>query len=40
MVSSDLKDLLLQAVNAQRSLCEIQTHAMVSYAVNHVQVGL
>lgn len=38
-VSSDLEDLLLQAVDAQRSLVEIQTHSAVSGAVHHVQVG-
>lgn len=39
-LSADLKDLLLQAVNAQRSLREVQPHAVITEAVDHVQVGV
>lgn len=39
-VSSDLKDLLLQAVDPQRPLSEIQAHPVISDAVHHIQVGL
>lgn len=39
-VSPDLKDLLLQTVDAQRSLCEVQPNAVMTDAVNHVQVGV
>lgn len=39
-VSSDLEDLLLQAVDTQRSLGEIQAHSIDPNAVHHVQVGL
>lgn len=39
-VSSDLEDLLLQAVDTQRPLGEIQAHSVISNAVHHVQVGL
>ena len=37
---SDLEDLLLQAVDPQRSLCEVQAHPVVPHTVHHVQVGL
>lgn len=33
---SYLEDLLLQAVDSQRSFGEIQTHAVVPNTVNHV----
>ncbi len=35
-VSSDLEDLLLQAVDTQRSFGEIQAHAIIANTVHHV----
>lgn len=39
-VSSDLEDLLLQAVDTQRSFGEIQADSVIADAVHHVEVGL
>lgn len=39
-VSSDLEDLLLQAVDTKRSFGEIQADSVIADAVHHVEVGL